>query len=94
MFPPLTSPEYKHEEVDPRFSFLLGCHIRYGKSNSCTLANSRHKVELLIEFLEQLGASWIRWSWTTRTAPRGHVIEFGPDPVLTRFLGLSGDFGT
>jgi hypothetical protein len=89
MFPALTSPEYKHDEVDCRFSFLLGCHFRYGKSNAFTLSNAQHKVELLVEFLEQLGAPWIRWSWTTRTAPRSHVIEFGADPILTNFLGPS-----
>jgi hypothetical protein len=89
MFPAITSREYRHDEVDCRFSFLLGCHFRYGRNNALTLFNAKHKVELLIEFLEQLGAPWIRWSWTTRIAPRNHVIEFGPDPVLTKVLGLS-----
>ena len=78
----------KPEEVDCRFSYLLGSHIRYGKGNSFKLANASHKVKLIIEFLESLGASWIRWSWTVGTAPVGHRIEFGPDAVLTRLLAL------
>jgi hypothetical protein len=93
MFPALTSREYKPEEVDCRFSFLLGCHLRYGRNNAFAMFNASHKVELLIEFLEQLGASWIRWSWTTKGAPRNHLIEFAPDPVLIKLLGLSGEFG-
>jgi len=93
MFPELRSRQYKPEEVDCRFSYLLGCHIRYGKDNSFKLANAAHKVKLVIELLECLGASWIKWSWTIRTAPIGHRIEFGPDAVLTRLLGLAADFG-
>ena len=96
MFPEIPSRsflEYKPEQVDSRFSFLLGAHIRYGKNNSFELANAAHKVQLIIEFLEYLGASWIRWSWTIGTAPVGHRIEFGPDDILTRFFELTGDFG-
>jgi hypothetical protein len=56
MFPEIRSRvEYKPEEVDSRFSFLLGCHIRYGKNNSFELANAPHKVRLIIEFLERGG---------------------------------------
>jgi hypothetical protein len=93
MFPEMRSREYKPQEVDCRFSFLLGCHIRYGDNNSFKFANATHKVQLLIQFLERLGATWIQWSWTVNTAPVGHRIEFGPDAVLTRFLGLKGEFG-
>ena len=94
MFPEIRSREYKPDEVDCRFSFLLGCHIRYGTNNSFKLANAPHKVQLIVEFLERLGASWIKWSWTIGTAPVGHRIDFGPDAVLSRFLELIGDFGT
>jgi hypothetical protein len=93
MFPEMLSREYKPDEVDCRFSFLLGCHIRYGNNNSFEFANATHKVRLLIQFLERLGATWIKWSWTVNTAPVRHRIEFGLDAVLTRFLGLKGESG-
>jgi hypothetical protein len=60
MFPEMLSREYKPDEVDCRFSFLLGCHIRYGNNNSFKFANATHKVRLLIQFLERLGATWIK----------------------------------
>src|SRR5262249_10217554 len=94
MFPKLTSRQYKPEEVDCRFSYLLGCHRRYGRNNAFALTNATHKAKLLIEFLEQLGADWIRWSWTTKGAPRGNFVEFGPDAVLTKCLGLGGELAT
>jgi hypothetical protein len=50
MFPEIRSREYRPDEVDCRFSFLLGCHVRYGKNNSFKLANAPHKVKLIIEF--------------------------------------------
>ena len=94
MFPEMLSREYKPDEVDCRFSFLLGCHIRYGNNNSFKFWNATHKVRLLIQFLERLGATWINWSWSVNRAPVGHRVEFGPDAVLTRFLGLKGESGT
>jgi hypothetical protein len=93
MFPEMLSREYKPDEVDCRFSFLLGCHFRYGNNNSFQFANATHKVQLLIEFLERLGAKWISWTWTVNRAPRSNRIEFGPDAVLTRFLGLKAESG-
>ena len=93
MFPEMPSREYKPDEVDCRFSFLLGCHIRYGNNNSFELPNATHKVQLLIEFLERLGAEWISWTWTVNRAPRSNRIEFGPDAVLTRFLRLKAESG-
>jgi hypothetical protein len=91
--PGMLSREYKPDEVDCRFSFLLGCHIRYGNNNSFQFANATHKAQLLIEFLERLGAKWISWTWTVNIAPRSNRIQFGPDAVLTRFLGLKTESG-
>jgi hypothetical protein len=91
MFPELLSRRYEPHEVDCRFSYLLGCHIRYGKGNSFELANASHKVKLIIDLLESLGAKRISWSWTVRTAPICHRVEFEPDAVLTRLFGLTPD---
>lgn len=91
MFPELRSRRYQPQEVDCRFSYLLGCHLRYGKDNSFELANASHKVKLIIDFLESLGAQWIRWSWTIKTAPTCNQVEFGPDAVLARLFGLTSD---
>lgn len=93
MFPEMLSREYKSDEVDCRFSFLLGCHMRYGNNNSFQFANATHKAQLVIEFLERLGAKWISWTWTVNRAPRSNRIEFGPDAVLTRFLDLKEESG-
>jgi hypothetical protein len=93
MFPEMPSREYKPDEVDCRFSFLLGCHIRYGNNNSFQFANATHKAQLVIEFLERLGAKWISWTWNVNGAPRSNRVEFGPDAVLTRFLELKEESG-
>jgi hypothetical protein len=93
MFPefPFRRAKYKPEVVDCRFSFLHGCYARYGKGGLYELANATHKAELINQFLEQLGATWIEWSWTVLTVPRVNRIRFGPDPILIRALGLPSE---
>ena len=91
MFPSMRSRQWRPEEVDCRFSYLLGSHIRYGEDNAFRLANATHKVELIIAFLESLGAAWVEWSRSLRTVPMCHRVRFGPDAVLARALGLRAD---
>jgi len=79
--------QYEKEPVDCRFSYLLGAHLRYGKDNAFQFANASHKVDLIIAFLELLGADWISKAWTIDGAPTCVVIRFGPDEILARLFG-------
>ena len=91
MFPRLSRPfgtvQYDREPVDCRFAYLLGAHIRYGDGNKFQFANADHKAELIISFLERLGARWVSKAWTVNTAPAGIVVRFAPDEILARLFG-------
>ncbi|TCR70707.1 hypothetical protein [Rhizobium sp. BK376] len=93
MFSALSDPHrvlrYDNEPVDCRFSYLLGAYMRYGSGNGFQLANSGHKIDLIITFLERLGAKWVSKVWSVGGAPRIGVIRFGPDEVLARLFGIA-----
>lgn len=79
---------YEVEPVDCRFSYLLGAYIRYGRNNTFEFANATQKVDLIVNFLERLGAKWLSKSWSIGGVPRCTIIQFGPDDVLARLFGI------
>ena len=74
--------------VDARFSYLLGCHRRFGNGAQFKFANAQHKVDLIIGFLEQLGCPRIQREWMTRTVPGVTWIRFEPTDALAQWLGI------
>lgn len=85
---PLVSYEKERKPVDCRFSYLVGAGLRYGKGNSFTLSNASHKVELIILFLETLGARRISKTWTVRGVPQMTEISFEPNEDLASLLAF------
>jgi len=91
MFAPLSDRfflNYEVEPVDSRFSYLLGAYLRYGRKNTFEFANATQKVDLIVDFLERLGAKWLSKSWSIGGAPCCTIIQFGPDNVLARLFGI------
>ena len=88
MFPKLKGYAFLPEIVDSRFSFLFGCYRRYGTGNEFCFANASHKVDLVLEFLEQLRCEWLQKEWHTNTAPRVSRIRFSPTIHLAKLFGI------
>lgn len=87
-FPLITSRQFIPSEMDPRFSYLYGSHLRYsdGDAPGFVFANAATRLELLISFLSDARVSWVSHKFTVNTAPVRHEIRFEPDPVLADFL--------
>ncbi len=87
-WPPVRSIEATQESVDARFSFLLGCHRRFGAGAEFLFSNSTHKLDLVVAFLQQIGCEWLETEWWTQTVPRLTKVRFTPSHLLAEWLEI------
>lgn len=89
MFPkPIRHSLLDAPSANSRFSYLLGCHRRWGNGSEFRFANAGHQVDLVVTFLEQVGCPWLQTEWRTETVPRITIVRFEPTEVLARWLNL------
>jgi hypothetical protein len=87
MFPDITIREFHQAAVDSRFSYLFGVYLRYGREPfKYRIANSSHKIDLIVEFIEDLGREWVQVYRSLRRVPAVFEISFGPGSVFKRFF--------
>ena len=74
--------------IDARFSYLMGCHRRFGNGVMFQFANASHKVDLLVWFLKQVGCPWTQVQTWNHTIPNLTRVHFEPTPTLARWLSI------
>lgn len=86
-FPVITSRQFVRSEMDPRFSYIYGVYLRYGKGeHHIELANSSDRVELLKNFLVDLDSEWVSHKFTVKSVPCRNSIDFEPSQPLAALL--------
>ena len=87
-FPKVTYGRYRPVEMDPRFSYLYGAYLRYGRDEpfEYELANSVGRVRLIKQFLTELDAEWVSHKFWVRTVPTRNQIAFEPAAILGGLL--------
>lgn len=89
-FPRKTSALYCASEMNPRFSYLYGVLLRFGREGlGIRMANAPQKVELIKRLLEELDVDWVNHRYSVGGAPTVHEVTFGADRKLTQFLQLA-----
>ena len=77
-----------HEELDRRFSYILGAYERYGVGTAVRLANAGSKAELLRDILVEIGCEDVCWRMEAQGAPVLNSIEFVPTVPLRSLLKI------
>jgi hypothetical protein len=89
-FPRKTSMLYCASEMNPRFSYLYGAVLRFGREGLVIkMANASQKIELIKQLLEELDVEWVNHRYSVGGAPTVHEVTFGADRKLTKFLQLA-----
>jgi hypothetical protein len=69
-------------ERELKFAYVAGAYARYGAGDSLRLANSQHKVAVLVALLKELGCSNIRTDSIQGRIPQTMTIYFQPSEEM------------
>src|SRR5688572_4332785 len=79
-FPRKRSVLYEPTEMNPRFSYMYGVFLRFGRGGLVVeMANASKKIELIKRVLEDLDVEWVQHRYSIGGAPVIHQISFGSD---------------
>lgn len=85
---------FLESDRESKLAYLKGAYLRYGYGDSLTLFNAKHKVDLIIDLLKEVGCTNVSLN-SENTIPVTYKIGFHPtDEIKKLFKNIPAISGT